>query len=285
MSEIEVYQTQQGRFYRFDDKSYPSVNTILDRVQPREYLEKWSNSLGKAYLKEAVDYSLLSETEKLELSIYYGKSRSSNIARSAAQTGNSFHSKIERFLKCRDSLPRDVREDRASLGKLYDLLCASEPIAIEERVFWEEGGFGFGGTLDAILKLNEPYRIKNSLGESVWNKPIKLLFDWKHPKKLKYPKQKNRLGYYYYPLIRYCLQASAYAKAKETPDMAGAAIVMLSHSNRLKIYYLNSETIDWYWNYFQEILACHYKMEPFNWRAMELETDKAGYLGEEIFWI
>jgi hypothetical protein len=247
--------------------TYPSVTTIIERYQPKTYLNLWKKKLGENIVKTLGIIAKDDEIERL------GNQKADQIREEAAEFGSSQHLKIEEYL---------INKENPEVPRFHKLLKEIEPIEIEKAMFYKSDKGTFAGTPDLVGKIN-PKIFK----ESGINKDDILIFDWKNPLKTKYNVQKTKEGKVYCPFIGYYLQLSAYALSynKDKEKKIEKALLCLAPRNAksLYIYYLNEKELQWYSENFQILLYCYHMNYPFNWELLEKESLQRKMIGERYY--
>lgn len=278
MKSIKV-DTPIGRHYQIEDKLVPSVNAIINASRPKEFLLAWAGRLGEK-LVNAHDYAGFSEEAKKALATEAGKREAERIRAVSAQRGIMAHKLIEDCFK-RAIDKRALIELSPLFYKLVESIC---PVCAEKLVYYNRDNLRFAGTIDLVGAI-DGRKIVGEKGEPIVEGEILCLFDWKFPIHIKNPREGNREGYYY-PLIAYCLQVSAYIGAFNACEGMGiewAAIAMVSQDRRFKMFVLNAEEIDWYWQHFLLMVARFGNGGCCDWKELGILADRKGYLGTEVF--
>jgi hypothetical protein len=266
MEEITQVTTEDGdRHYEIkrlnvETKKYKSVTTLLGYFKPKDALIQWKKNVGEEKAKE--------------------------ITFAASSRGNKIHSYIESYFK-QQVLPSLTEDDNnICFHKLVPILELIKPILIEEKLFWESDNYGFGGSVDicgTINTKNFKLRNGNELPEN-----INFVGDWKTWNKAKYPKARSKDGSNYYPLISYYLQLAAYSAAinqRTNTEYKLNQCFIFGVTNNCKqpfIYYLDKDSVNFYWSKMKEIVYCYYSNSYFDWKKMEAEADIYNFLGERV---
>ncbi len=246
------------------NRKYASVNSIISAIEPKDGLIKWQESVG---------------FEKAEV-----------IKQEAAFRGNTFHKCSEMYLK-KQALPEVCVEMQTLFNKVVPLLNTISPLFVESRTYWVDAKnprYGFAGTPDLIARIKGNQLATKTKG-TVFEGEANFVGDWKTWNKVKYPCSKNRAGDYYFPLMRYWLQLSAYAAAvNQRSDLSygiNKALLVGVTADCLKpvMYFLGHEAIFFYWNKFKEMMAAFYDGTYFDWKQMEQEALEKSYLGERVY--
>jgi hypothetical protein len=175
---------------------------------------------------------------------------------------------------------------KKNLKAYYPFLQRISPCGIEEKVLHEvlisDHLCGFGGTLDLKGKLLDNTFIDYSSKQLIKLHEPKIVLDWKNPIKPKYPKAQRRDGTYYYPLLKYGLQLSAYCQATDVKHAIVFLAPTTSKTNMHYIYYFSQEAIEWLWLRFVDILFCDKFNVVFDWAKFEEEAGRLGYIGQRL---
>lgn len=127
--DAEVEQVGSNRFYRFQERTYPSVTTVLSSTADKKWLEAWKKRIG---------------AEEAEL-----------IGQEARDRGSAMHEYIEGVL----CAPGDPCAPDTEFGESWmawatsNLFSASPiPLLVESPVY---STLGFAGTVDAVIQVND----------------------------------------------------------------------------------------------------------------------------------
>jgi hypothetical protein len=276
-----------SRFYEFGGRKYPSVTTIIRQVEPKGFL---------------TDYRVRVGVEEAE-----------RIRKEAAKHGSAVHCALEAYLahggnreKAEDAFVKRVEPEwlvdnsgcvrsREVLTRSFDslikpfikILAISAPVVVEQKVTWVSTcrEVGFGGTLDAIMKIPSDKLIFADGSLLKGKRP--LLYDWKNFRKPKEPVSLDSAGRVYFPLISYCLQLAAYCFAYNESFLsmpASGALLVCAHlkCREAKIYYLSPQAMEWYWYKFMEALWCIHHEFPFDWIGMCIAAEDKNFLGNRL---
>lgn len=268
LNQSQIIQDNSGdyRVYHIPslNKKYASVNSIISAIEPKDSLRKWQHSVG---------------FEKAEF-----------IRNEAAFRGNTFHHCSEKYLK-KLPIPSVDQSMQLLFNKVVPLLDAFRPVFIEDKTYWvdnKDDRLGFAGTPDLVASIDGA-KLFSKTANKLFEGEANLIIDWKTWNKAKYPCSKNRNGDFYFPLIRYCLQLSAYSAAlnQRTNLLYGInkALIVGVTADYIKpvMYFLSHEAIFFYWTKFKEIMQAFYNGSYFDWKQMESEALHNNYLGERVY--
>ncbi len=269
--DILQVNSEEGRYYEVTKngkkRKHPSVTTLISHFKPKGALIKWRQKIGEDAAKEI--------TEK------------------AASRGTKVHGMVEKYFHQRESgrlasFSSDsvTNEESSMWTRLLPVLQTVKPIYIEQKTSWEQGDFGFAGTLDICGILDGSKYVSRESG--VLDESIPFVGDWKTWNKPKYPVAKTAEGTKYYPLISYFLQLSAYCAAVNQNTncqhkLNRAFIFGVTENCRQPfIYYLNANAVNFYWGKMKQLVECYYLKTDFDWAAFEREAEGENLLGERV---
>lgn len=229
--------TSLGRFYRTPNGRFPSVTTIIDRYEDKQFLEKWKNNIGE---KEA-----------------------NEIKEKAAVRGTRVHHAIEKTLKGK---PHNLDENELTYyNNILPFLAKIKPTLLEEQLYWANYGFGFAGTVDILLNIDLSL-LKDKDGNSVGSGTAYVTGDFKTWRSPKYAS--GLLGRY--------LQLAAYSAAinQRTNVMyqLNKGLIIGATSKQLYLYYLDENAINFYWNHFLLMTKCFHNKNHFDWFKFKREA-------------
>lgn len=275
---INRIELDNGRFYMsYQTKNkYPSVSTILNKMQDNTYLESWKKSLALATFSEVEKKLPMKEQEKIIR--IRGEKESAKIRNACADRGTKIHNHIEEnAINPNNKIKLEKKQLSTFTDEYICPMKIGDKLLIETPVLWEKEGIGFGGTFDYYAKIQKPFKIYNG-GEI---RIERALIDWKNPLNVKYAEGFSKTNGKYYPLTKYFLQTAAYVAAFN--QMVGdrdlkvnKTMVVLNpkkSKNTVYFYYCDAYKTQFYWETFKELLHCFFSNEEFNWNKLNKEIE------------
>lgn len=223
------------RHYNVDNFVFPSVTSLIKKAENREaFFSTW---------------------------------REKNPNDNSAARGTKFHKEVE------DYFNKSIVPDSPLFQTAFPILQKLVPFYVEEKVYFRNDlQFGFAGTADFLGHLNLSCFQNKATGQRLPNMIEPVIVDFKTWSRPKYPKSMTANKEYYYPLVSYFLQLSAYraAFAYSKGMMVDTAIILgvVEGSKTPYIYYLSAQELNYYWFYIEQMLDAFFKEELFKWDDM-----------------
>jgi len=255
---LERHETPTGVEYTRPDAvgvvpKYPSVTTLIGKFENKWYINKWAQQAGE----EAAERS---------------RTRS-------AVRGTHVHQAAEAFLH-RKPIPALVDDERRFFDNLKPMLQAVIPVLSEEKVFWERphptSPLGFAGTPDMVFRLHGAALARKKSTEPLYEGQRNVLGDFKTWNKMKYP---TNLFSNYLQLAAYCgalnQRTNGYYKLNR-------AMIIGVTEDKLKLYYLNPDSLNWYWQKFIELTECYFTNRIFDWNFFVQQSKLEGHVADTV---
>ena len=254
---IERIDAVDGRFYSYEGRKWPSVNTIIHKFEPTEHLHKWRAKVGA---EEAA-----------------------RITAESTKNGTRVHRNNEAFFSADvEALPLDETQTKIAANFSGLLNAVVENVASEKAVHWtgqidfkglratDGKCVGFGGTYDA-LNLMRKGSFLNKEGNPFFkeegaNDLILVMTDYKTKKR------QSKVEW----LIKYFIQVSAYIGAvnQMTNCELGVqhALISIATTKTIKHYLLEPHKVLFYWQKWMQMVAAYFYDTGFDWEAMIEES-------------
>lgn len=229
----EYIEGDGNRYYvDNDDNKYISVTTLIKKYEEAQALEAW----------------------KLRV----GEEESIRIRDESAAVGKDTHAQIENYL---DPNSTGLGEYCAYANLAIDFFYkAVIPHSQEEVLFYEDFIFDeirWAGRYDQLVYIDN--HIFNLCESTDYLNSGLYLVDLK-TKRTNIP----RVDIADF-ILKYCIQLGAYKEGLRTyKDIKiNGAILVFTTNKKCKVYYLNNEKLDFYWNIFYSMLHDHYIYHTF----------------------
>lgn len=230
-SHQEITNNDQRYYYDTDLNKYISCTTLLSLYEDKTGLDTWRSKYGEEYCNQ---YTLDRINE-----------------------GKHTHSNIERYLADPNIHPEDeeINLDLRSIHAINTFYSKVEPISQEETILYREEDVGFAGTYDQLVYIpDNTFYYKDSLDTLKGGYALADL------------KTKKRMKDFANPVysMKHWIQGSAYWHGLEqtTGIKIDHFIVVYTTTRKCKLYCIDRESKDFYWNYFKELLDYHHGKVP-----------------------
>jgi hypothetical protein len=260
-----------------------SVTTLTDLFDPKPWKKPWYLKLGREVLPDWIASHLSPEELEAEC-LKLGEIEGNKVGTQAAKVGTTWHEQVEDYYA---NPHNDWQPLFQPKPELFTFLRDSNVLTHEDFpnrlgteipvVYSKDAKQTVGGTCDVVLNVNthnlSVYKSDETLPES-----LTVVGDWKFPSKPKYPD--GCLGYF--------LQLAIYREAiKFTYDITlNEALLLISpnSTNKLYIYYVDSATLDYYFNVFEKMLwlYAHDLVHEFNWMDFAKTSKENGFHGKRL---
>lgn len=277
---ISQINSEKGRYYICPKtkSKYPSVSTILNKMQDNTYLDKWKERLALATFSESE--KKLPEIEKKKIIKERGEIESEKIKFLSAERGTKIHAQIEENVLNPNNKTKLEKKQLTDFTNDYlvPVYLNGKPL-IETAVMWEKNNIGYGGTFDFYGEVKRHLKTYKNEQELRLGK---VLIDWKNPINIKYPESYSKEKGKYFPLTKYFLQTAAYVGAfnqmvEDKNLKVNQTMVVLNpqkSKNTVYFYYCDSYATTFYWEKFKDILYSYFSNEIYDWKKLDKEIER-----------